>query len=77
METTAMQFDHSHKPDYSNLPQAMSARMSEVFYERRAAGLNVQFVNAGKLDEWSFATTAQRDTLTARLASQNSNYAVS
>jgi hypothetical protein len=72
-----MQFNHSHKPDYSNLPQAMSARMSEVFYERRAQGLNVQFVNIGKLDEWSFATAAQRDAFTARLATENSSYAVS
>ena len=36
--------------------------------ERRAAGLNVRFVNGdGKPDEWSFATTARRDAFLAKL----------
>jgi hypothetical protein len=72
-----MKFDPTYNPNYANLPPAIAERMSAVFYERRAAGLNVQFMNAGKLDEWSFAAAEQRDNLVSRLNASGESFAIS
>jgi hypothetical protein len=72
-----MKFNPTHKPEYSGLPAPMAVAAETVFYQRRAAGLNVQFMNAGKLDEWSFATVEQRDKLVSRLSRDGAAFALS
>src|SRR5690606_33953324 len=70
-------FDHSHKPTRNGLPGPMAAMMDATFYKRRPIGLNVQFINNGKLDEATFANAAERDAFVARLRGDSLPFAVS
>ncbi|TGT90866.1 MULTISPECIES: hypothetical protein [unclassified Mesorhizobium] len=74
-----MQFDPSYKPRRDGLPEMIAAKMDSIFYARRAAGLNVQFVREsdGQLDEWSLADTERRDAFTASLQRQGIAFAIS
>ncbi len=73
-----MKFDASFHPSRSNLSPAIAAAMDRAFFARRPAGLNVQFLTeAGALDEWSFASAAQRDRFTDGLRADGRDFAVS
>jgi len=72
-----MKFDPDYKPKRDKLSPTTAAMMDKVFYSRRSAGLNVQFINNGALDEWSYADIASRDKFIAALKRKNYEYAVS
>ncbi|MER9524024.1 hypothetical protein NKI96_10610 [Mesorhizobium sp. M0292] len=74
-----LQFDAARKPHRDGLPATIVEKMNAVFYARRTAGLNVQFVRStdGQIDEWSFANAEQRDSFVASLIRQNIRFAIS
>lgn len=71
-----VRFDTSLSPDYSKAG-SVAPIMRAAFLRHRTNGLNVQFMNEGELDEWSFATVAQRDAFTAKLAKQSRAFVLS
>lgn len=72
-----MTFDHNHKPNRTNLSAHIAALMDRVFYERRGLGFNVQFLNEGRLDEWSFNNRERAEGFAASLERQGREFAFS
>lgn len=62
-----MNFNPEYKPNRDNLAPRMVEMMDRVFYSRRAQGMNVQFMNNGKLDEWSMESADRAHALHAKL----------
>jgi len=62
-----MNFNPEYKPNRENLSAHIAAMMDRVFYSRRAQGFNVQFMNNGKLDEWSMESADRAQALFAKL----------
>lgn len=74
-----MQFDSAFKPCRSGLPAHIAAIMDRAFYQRRTAGLNVQFIREtdGLRDEHSFCDLGRRQGFTAALEKRGVPFAVS
>ena len=73
-----MKFDPTYKQNRNKLPADIVRMMNKTFFERRAKGLNVQFITDKELlDEWSFATCAEKDRFCSRLKKIGREYAVS
>lgn len=72
-----MQFNPDHKPSRSGLDLSTAALMDRAFYRRRPLGLNVQFDNLGKLDEWSFNSVEARENFITTLGRKGLSHAVS
>lgn len=67
-EGNEMNFDHNFKPNRDNLPPVLVDAMNRVFYSRRSQGMNVQWMNNGKLDEWSMESAERAEKFAANLA---------
>lgn len=65
-----MEFNTEYKPNRDNLSAATAALMDRVFYSRRAQGFNVQFMNEGRLDEWSMESAERAQALHAKFQRQ-------
>jgi len=61
-----MQFNPEFKPNRENLAPRMVEMMDRVFYSRRAQGMNVQFMNNGKLDEFSLESADRANAFLAQ-----------
>lgn len=73
-----MKFDYNYKPSRENLSAIVAKQMDELFYARRDAGLNVQFIrDDGRTDEWALKDMAQVNALVARFQASGVEYAVS
>lgn len=72
-----IEFDDAHLPNHSKLPSQLKERITNKFYHRRAAGLNVQFQAGGSRDEWSFSTFENRDAFCRRLSRDGISFAIS
>lgn len=72
-----MQFDPNHKPNRDNLSAATAALMDRVFYNRRAQGMNVQWMNEGRLDEWSMESAERAQRLFEKFQSQGIDAVIS
>lgn len=71
-------FDPTFKPCRAGLPTQALLLADRLFYQRRALGLNVQFVRQdGRLDEFSLATAERRNGFVAMLQRTGTDYAVS
>ena len=73
-----MKFDYNHKPTRENLSAMVAKQMDALFYARRDAGLNVQFIrDDGRTDEWALKDMEQVKALVARFKASGIQYAVS
>jgi len=66
-EGIEMNFNPEYKPNRENLSPTIAAMMDRVFYSRRAQGMNVQWMNEGRLDEWSMETVERAQAFLAQL----------
>jgi hypothetical protein len=72
-----MTFDHTYKPNRDNLTPATAMLMDRAFYARRVIGWNVQFMNEGKRDEWSFNSAERAQAFANSLSARGLEFAFS
>jgi len=73
-----MDFDFNFTPRRDGLPEILAAKADQLFYSRRALGLNVQFIRQdGDLDEMSFADMASRDAHITKMKRLGTEHVVS
>lgn len=74
-----MKFNPNFEPANKNFPAALIAAKNKVFYNRRAMGLNVQFIRPddGQLDEYSLRDEESRNAFVAQLERKGIDYVIS